>query len=74
MRRPALDARFQVDRVQIKFIVETSGQEHSHAVRDALLADGVPLLVWGKTVYNQDGSVAELDSATGGPAQPAPFE
>ena len=35
---------------------------------------GVPLLVWGKTVYNADGTARTLGSTTGGPAEPAPFE
>jgi len=63
-----------VDRVQIKFIVECTGPEHSVAVRDKLIEAGVPLLVWGKTVYDADGSARTLGSTTGGPAEPAPFE
>ena len=43
-------------------------------VRDAVRAAGVPLLVWGKTVYNADGTARTLGSTTGGPAEPAPFE
>ena len=63
-----------VDRVQIKVIVECSGTEHSLAVRQAMLDADVSLLVWGKTVYDSNGLTTELMSATGGPAQPAPFE
>ena len=35
-----------VDRVQIKFIIECTGSDHSAQVRDAVRAAGVPLLVW----------------------------
>ena len=51
-----------------------TGPEHSVQVRDAVRAAGVPLLVWGKTVYNSDGTARTLGSTTGGPAEPAPFE
>ena len=51
-----------------------TGPEHSVQVRDAVRAAGVPLLVWGKTVYNADGTARTLGSTTGGPAEPAPFE
>ena len=51
-----------------------AGPERDPQVRDAVRAAGVPLLVWGKTVYNADGTARTLGSTTGGPAEPAPFD
>ena len=62
-----------VDRVQIKFIIECTGTDHSQAIREAMFDEGIPILVWGKEVFRH-GTATELANTTGGPAEPAPFE
>ena len=65
-----------VDRVQIKFILECTGADHSRAVREAMIDAGVTILVWGREVYTRgDPNTTQLlETTTGGPAEPAPFE
>jgi len=67
-----------VDRVQIKFIIECTGKEHSQKVRQKMEDAGITLLVWGKTVYRGhdgvEGVSFKLGDTTRGAAEPAPFE
>ncbi|KAH8075753.1 L-threonine ammonia-lyase [Aureococcus anophagefferens] len=69
-------AESAVDRVQIKFILECTGADHSRAVREAMIDAGVTILVWGREVYTRgDPNTTQLlETTTGGPAEPAPFE
>jgi len=64
-----------VDRVQIKFIIETTGHNHTLEVKQALLDSGITLLVYQNDVLVGNKLQRELDTSTNtGPAEPAPFE
>lgn len=60
-----------VDRVQIKLIIETTGQEHAEKIKTALLDNGVTLLAYQRQNLIQNSLLA---NANAGPAEPAPFE
>jgi len=64
-----------VDRVQIKILIETTGPDHSEAVKQALIDEGVTLLVFQNQVFvNNQPSRILGDTSKGGVAEPAPFE